>query len=64
MFASLKSNQGRTFEEIEYAYDVYTKKANLFYRKPGHNATATYTVISGKGITTTGILLRSGQRTA
>ena len=46
VFASLKSNQGRTFEEIEYAYELYQKGEPL-YRKPGHNATATDTVISG-----------------
>ena len=46
VFASLKSNQGRTFEEIEYAYGLY-QKGEPSYRKPGHYATATGTVLSG-----------------
>ena len=46
MFASLKSNQGLTFEEIEFAYESYQQGKPL-YRKPGHHATATDTVMSG-----------------
>ena len=46
VFASLKSNQGLTFEEIEFAYESYQQGKPL-YRKPGHHATATDTVMSG-----------------
>ena len=46
VFASLKSNQGRTFEEIEDAYGLY-QKGEPTYRKSGHNDTATGSVLSG-----------------
>jgi len=46
VFASIKSNQGLTFEEIEFAYESY-KKGKAPYTKTGHNATATDTVMSG-----------------
>ena len=46
VFASIKSNHGLTFEEIEFAYESY-KKGKAPYTKTGHNATATDTVMSG-----------------
>ena len=46
VFASLKSNQGRTFEDIEDAYGLY-QKGEPTYRKSGHNDTATGSVLSG-----------------
>ena len=46
VFASIKSNQGLTYEGIVTAYEAYKKGARP-YMKDGHNATATETVISG-----------------
>ena len=47
VFASIKSNQKLTFDEIKEAYESYKKGASP-YTKTGHNATATDTVMSGK----------------
>ena len=46
VFASIKSNQKLTFDEIKEAYESYKKGASP-YTKTGHNATATDTVMSG-----------------
>ena len=46
VFASIKSNQGLTFEDIKTAYAAYQNGARL-YTKDGHNSTATGTVLSG-----------------
>ena len=46
VFASIKSNQGLTYEDIVTAYEAYQKGARL-YTKDGHNATATGSVLSG-----------------
>ena len=46
VFASIKSNQGLTYEDIVTAYEAYQKGAPL-YTKDGHNATATGSVLSG-----------------
>jgi len=46
VFASIKSNQGLTFEDIKTAYAAYQNGERL-YTNDGHNSTATGSVLSG-----------------